>query len=159
MGGGTSKVDPYVLRVDGNNKYADNHDDKLETLRLFESKSKATHISMEKSNSSTGSLDRKKSSPQLISSSNKMKSTTDMISSIKNRSTASNKKTMTNVTVCSELYPWLLKSANLRGSSLSDFEFGRIIGTCCNEFIFELNDLCPLYARSWIDGDSSSCED
>ena len=31
-------------------------------------------------------------------------------------------------TVCSEYYPWLLKSTKFQGASLSEFEFGRVIG-------------------------------
>lgn len=37
-------------------------------------------------------------------------------------------RTNNSSTICSVNYPWLIKSANLQGQSLSDFELGRVIG-------------------------------
>lgn len=36
-----------------------------------------------------------------------------------------------NNVICSVNYPWLLKSANVQGQSLNDFEMGRVIGKSC----------------------------
>ena len=73
-----------------------------------------------------------------------------------------------NSTTCSQTYPWLLKNTNTAGSSLNDFELGRVIGKniiiLCGFiffflfqylFKFHLFFLFYLY-RSWFNGYSTN---
>lgn len=46
------------------------------------------------------------------------------------RSNSISSSRITTATVCSSTYPWLLKSTNMHGQALGDFELGRVIGTC-----------------------------
>jgi hypothetical protein len=75
------------------------------------------------------------------------------------RMTRSNSVTGRTATVCSLTYPWLLKNASTAGSSLSDFELGRIIGkraavTHALRTHFTPEYVSPFYYRARIDGDS-----
>jgi hypothetical protein len=75
------------------------------------------------------------------------------------RMTRSNSVTGRTATVCSLTYPWLLKNASTAGSSLSDFELGRIIGTRAHLTFalrthFTPENVSPFYYRARVDGDS-----
>lgn len=84
-------------------------------------------------------------------------------------------RTSNSSTICSVNYPWLLKSANVQGQSLGDFELGRVIGAffiCRNlsfqYFFFSITACdavppcllhahmsphsCVLFFRPWADG-------
>lgn len=157
MGGGVSKVDNYVLRVDDGvprkilvrktkveaaaDKAVELHG-RQKSLARMNSKivdalaDKATDKSkgIHKQRSVT-SLDSRERPPQRLASQsmlNTMPSSSNLITqSAQLFRTSSVMRTTCNagsVSQYSDTYPWLIKQAKLTGSSLSEYELGRVIG-------------------------------
>lgn len=127
MGGGVSRSnDNYVLKCipeigDGSTGLVSINADPTSTKKLKRANSLSQIEPLLKSKKETAdNLESSAQSPKLIRGNSIIKSST------KTPPTA--KQSNTSKTIYSENYPWLIKSTRFSAASLSDFEFGRIIG-------------------------------
>src|SRR5688572_15032321 len=121
MGSGSSKVDPYIIRIEDEKAQAE--------LQCFRPTNVQKPFSSLEKTKSSSVLDRKKSNPHLLTNSGKIKSSSNIVPPVTAKARLQNAtQKKNNVSSCSSTHPWLLKNAKLQGA-LNDYEFGRIIGT------------------------------